>query len=46
MYYVLPGEEQKVWKIQLILEPVGNGGPAVGGKDGVWEKGDGLHPME
>ena len=30
-----------MWKIQLILEPVGNGGPAAGGKDGVWEKGDG-----
>ena len=35
-----------MWKIQLILEPVGNGRPAAGGKDGVWEKGDGLHPME
>ena len=26
-----------MWKILLILEPVGNG---PGGKDGVWEKGD------
>ena len=30
-----------MWKILLILEPVGNGaGP--GGEDGVWEKGDGA----
>ena len=34
----LPEEERKVWQIQLILEPVGNGGPGGGrwsmGKEG------------
>ena len=36
----LPEEERKVWQIQLILEPVGNGVQVVG--DGVWEKREGA----
>ena len=38
MFCDLPEEERKVWQIQLILEPVGNGGPGGGrwsmGKEG------------
>ena len=32
----------KVWQIQLILEPLGNGGPGGGRRS--MGKGDGLHP--
>lgn len=40
MFCDLPEEERKVWQIQLILEPVGNGVQVVG--DGVWEKREGI----
>ena len=40
MFCDLPEEERKVWQIQLILKPVGNGVQVVG--DGVWEKREGA----